>query len=343
MNRRHFLAASAALGAAFAMPARAQGKVLAHADMHSHIGAAKVDLRDSMVRNRVLLVARTLSADRPVTQNQPRVGIRQVREPQPGELAAVFDKGIQRIRDENVKRRLVEVSDAATLQRVVAAGNEPAVVLAAEGADFLDGDLKRLEAARAQNIVHVQLVHYRISEVGDICTEMPVHGGLTPFGKDVVRECNRLGMLVDVAHCTHAAMAQALEISTKPIVYSHGHVIPAMPYWTNGVNRARAISTDMARRIAGRGGVIGIWTPVSQYRTLDAYAGALLDTAALLGASHVGVGTDMAGIPGGSLTPGYDEFGQLEELLAKRGASASDIDAILGGNYLRVLAQTLTP
>lgn len=343
MNRRHFLAASAALGAALVVPARAQAKPLAHADMHSHIGAAKLDLRDAMIRNRVLLVARTQSADRPVTQYTPGKGIRQIREPQPGELAAAFDKNILRIRDENVKRRLTEVTDAATLQRSVAAGDEPAVILAAEGGDFLDGDMKRLEGARAQGIVHVQLVHYRVSEVGDICTEMPVHGGLTAFGKDVVRACNRLGILVDVAHATYEGMAQALEISTKPVIYSHGHVISTAPHWTNGATRARAISTAMARRIAERGGVVGIWAPVSQYRSLDAYAAALLDTAALLGASHVGVGSDMAGLPGGSIMPTYDDFGQLEELLAKRGASVSDIAAILGGNYLRVLAQALTP
>jgi membrane dipeptidase len=320
---------------------RAQTK-LVYADMHTHTGAAKLDLRDAMIRNRMLLITRTLSADRPVIRNEPGKGFRQIREPQPGELAAAFDDGIKRIRDDNRRHRLIEITDAAMLERM-RGGFEPCVVLAGEGADFLDGDLKRLEAARAQGIVHVQLVHYRVSEVGDISTEMPVHGGLTAFGKDVVRACNRLGILVDVAHATHEGMAQALDISTKPVIYSHGHVISSAPYWTNNANRARAISSSMAKRIAERGGVVGIWTPVTQYRSLDAYAAALADTAALLGPAHVGVGTDMAGLPAGSIVPSYDEFALLDDALAKRGASAADIAAILGGNYLRVLSQALTP
>jgi membrane dipeptidase len=341
MNRREFLRASAALGFGLALPARAAGSpALTHADMHSHIGAATLDLREAMIRNRMLLIARTQSADRPVIRNEPGKGFRQVRDPQPGELAASFEARMQRVRERNRRDNLAEVTSASLLERLRAA-NEPGVVLAAEGADFLEGDLGKLAAARVRGIVHVQLVHYRVSEIGDISTAMPVHGGLTAFGKDVVRECNRLGILVDVAHATHEAMEQALEISTRPIVYSHGHVIAGTPHWTNGARRARAISKDMARRIAERGGVVGIWTPRSQYRSFDGYADALVETAAMLGASHVGVGTDIGGIPGGSVVPNYDEFGRLDEALATRGVSAADIEAMLGGNYVRVLAQAL--
>jgi len=117
----------------------------------------------------------------------------------------------------------------ASLKRVMDAG-EPAIVLASEGADFIEGDLNRLETARAQGVVHLQLVHYRVSDVGDISTDRPVHNGLTGFGRQVVAACNRLGILVDVAHCTPDGVAQALEVSTKPMVYSHGHVISTTPH-----------------------------------------------------------------------------------------------------------------
>lgn len=309
--------------------------------MHSHAAGSRLDVREAMVKNGMLLIARTLSADRNVIQNEPGKGFRQIREPQAGELASSFDERLARLREDNAKHNLTEVTSVATLERL-RASNEPGVVLAAEGADFLEDDLRRLETMRALGLVHVQLVHYRVSEVGDISTAMPVHNGLTALGKDLVRACNKLGMLVDVAHCTHDAMAQALEISTKPIVYSHGHVISATPYWTNGATRARAISSAMARRIAAKGGVVGIWTPVNQYRSIDAYAGALIDTAAIVGAQHVGVGTDMGGLPAGSIVPTYDDFALLDAALARRGASAADTAAILGGNYLRVLTQALT-
>ena len=342
MNRRNFCAASLTLSAAWLVRAHADALPLSRADMHTHVAGSRVDVREAMLRNRMLLLARTLSADRPVIQHTPGKGFSQIREPHPGELAAGFAERLARLRDENAKARLVEVTDAATLERIRRT-NAPGVVIAAEGADFLDGDLKRLEAARGQSVVHVQLVHYRVSEVGDIATALPVHGGLSAFGQNVVRACNRLGILVDVAHATHDGIAQALDISTRPVVYSHGHIISGAPHWTNNANRARAISSAMARRIAERGGVVGIWTPVTQYRTLDAYAGALFDAAATLGAAHVGVGTDMAGLPAGSVVPSYDDFALLDEALSKRGASAADISAILGGNYLRVLAQALTP
>jgi membrane dipeptidase len=331
----------AALGAGAIMPARAQAKPLLHADMHSHVNVIRHDLREAMIRNGMLLVAHTVSADRLVIRNEPGKGFRQIREPQPGELAAEFDTRIARMRADHQANGLTAVTDGAALDRLVG-GNTPAVLLAAEGGDFIDGDLKRLEAARAQGVIHVQLVHYRVSEIGDISTALPVHGGLTPFGKDVVRACNQLGILVDIAHATHEGMAQALEISTKPMVYSHGHVITGTPHWTHNARRARGIAASMARAIAERGGVVGLWSSLTQYRTLDGYAGALMDAAATLGYAHVGVGTDMGGLPAGSVVPTYDEFGALEELLGKRGAKPPEVRAILGGNYLRVLRHALT-
>jgi membrane dipeptidase len=214
------------------------------------------------------------------------------------------------------------------------------VAIAAEGADFLDGDLKRLEAARALGLVHLQLVHYRVSELGDISTERPVHNGLTPFGKEVVAACNRLGVLIDIAHGTSAVIEQTLDLATKPIIYSHGHVTSNEPHWTHSAGRARAIHKPLALKIARNGGVIGIWPLGSMYRSLDAYADALLDAAEALGPAHVGVGSDMLGLPSSAM-PGYEEFAALEEILAKRRFKSDDIENILGRNYLRVLRQSL--
>src|SRR4051812_29336537 len=92
MHRRHFLAASAALGARLVLPARAAASALTRCDMHTHVAGGKLDLHEAMVRNGMLLLARTLSADRPVIRNEPGKGFRQIREPQPGELASSFDE-----------------------------------------------------------------------------------------------------------------------------------------------------------------------------------------------------------------------------------------------------------
>jgi membrane dipeptidase len=310
--------------------------------MHSHIGilGERVRIRDAMASNGMLVVARKIVADGPVIRRFPGKGIQQVREPASGELAARFERLIERMKLEHKTENLAEVVDVASLRRVLA-GTEPAIVLASEGADFVEGDMKRLEAARRAGLVHLQLVHYRVSEIGDISTDRPVHNGLTAFGKEVVAACNSLRILVDVAHCTPDGVAHALEISKKPLIYSHGHVISTTPHWTQRAARARAISSGQARSIAEKGGVIGIWPLGSQFGSLDSYASGLLDTAQTVGVAHVGVGTDLFGLGGSTVVPGYEQFSQLQELLERRGVSAEDSRKMLGGNYLRVLEQAL--
>jgi membrane dipeptidase len=310
--------------------------------MHTHIGilGGRANVHGAMTGNGMLVIARKIVADGPVIQRFPGRGIQQVREPAPGELASRFDAAVAVINKEHLAQGLVEITSAEVLQRVLG-GSQPAVVLAAEGADFLHGDMQRLETGRQAGLVHLQLVHYRVSEVGDISTERPRHGGLTAFGKDVVAACNRLGILVDVAHATSDGIAQALEISTKPMIYSHGHVTSTAPYWTHGGVRARAIHAPLARRIAQKGGVIGIWPLSSQYTSLDAYVRALLDTAETVGAAHVGIGSDMFGLGGLTVIPGYEQFPQIEDMLVKRGLKTDDVRNIMGANYLRVLESAL--
>jgi membrane dipeptidase len=345
VQRRRFVSAAAALaGIAALKPLRAvaQAKRLAYADMHSHIGliGGRANVREAMTANGMLVVCRKIVADAPVIRRVPGKGVQQVREPAAGELAGRFDTMLARIRAEHTAQTLTEIVDAATLQRV-STGQEPAVVVAAEGGDFIEGDLNRLEAARREGLVHLQLVHYRVSEIGDISTERPVHNGLTAFGRQVISACNRLGILVDVAHCSSDGIAHALEVATRPMVYSHGHVISAAPHWTQSGVRARAISARLARRIAEKGGVIGIWPLGVQYGSLDAYVSALIDTVQTVGASHVGVGTDLFGLGGSTVIPGYEQFAQLEELMTRRGLAAADVRNILGDNYVRVLRETL--
>jgi membrane dipeptidase len=308
--------------------------------MHSHIGLREVaDVREAMTKNGMQLIARKLVADMPVIRRTQSRGMHMFREPRSGELAKFFDGWIEILRAQDKQWGLPEIVSVEGLDRVVSA-REPAVAIAAEGGDFLDGDLKRLEAARALGLVHLQLVHYRVSELGDISTERPVHNGLTPFGKEVVAACNRIGVLIDIAHGTSTLIDQTLELSTRPIIYSHGHVISSEPHWTQSQARARAIHKPLALKVAKKGGVIGIWPLGSMYQTLAVYADALLDAAEALGPEHVGVGTDMAGLPSSAM-PGYEAFPALEEILAKRRIKADDIENMLGRNYLRVLRQSL--
>ena len=95
------------------------------------------------------------------------------------------------------------------------------------------------------------LVHYRVSEIGDISTERPVHNGLTAFGKDVVREMNRLGVVVDISHVADKTFYDALEVSKAPVMASHSSVRAI-------ANHPRNMTDDMMRALAKNGGVMMI-------------------------------------------------------------------------------------
>src|SRR6185295_5376250 len=83
----------------------------------------------------------------------------------------------------------------------------PSALLAIEGGDPLEGDLSRVQVFFDRGVRVLQLMHYRINEIGDIQTDYPRHNGLTGFGREVVREMNKLGMVVDTAHCSPDTLA----------------------------------------------------------------------------------------------------------------------------------------
>jgi len=98
-----------------------------------------------------------------------------------------------------------------------------AVVQAIEGAHFLQGNLERAEEAYRRGLRHFGLLHDSDASVplGDVYTNPPRFGGLTAFGADVIKECNRLGMLVDLAHASMQTTQAALKVTTRPVIISH--------------------------------------------------------------------------------------------------------------------------
>jgi membrane dipeptidase len=306
--------------------------------MHAHLMLRKGLLREGLAKDGMLLVTEKLIPDGPLIRLMgDRLGIS--RDAQPGEMRRSYEVQMGRLREQMKEQGLAAVDSTAALDKAIAAG-QPAVVIASEGADFLEGDLGQLEKARAEGLAVLQLVHYRVSDVGDIGTAAPKHNGLTAFGKDVVRACNRLGILVDVAHCTSAGIEQALEISTRPLIYSHGNASQKEPSHLLSGIEARAIHEPLARRIAEKGGVIGLWPLWHVYSHIDFYADEMARMIKVFGARHVGVGTDMNGLPR-SVLPRYESYRELARLLAERGVDAAGIEAVLGGNYLRVLREAM--
>ncbi|MDR3535742.1 MAG: membrane dipeptidase [Acetobacteraceae bacterium] len=251
------------------------------------------------------------------------------RTPEPGELAAYGALAFRRLQEVAHAQGLAVIADAVGLR--AARAGVPSAIIAAEGADFLEGRLDGLADAHARwTLRHLQLTHYRVNELGDIQTEAPVHDGLTDFGADVVRACNRLGIVVDVAHGTLPLVRRAAAVTTKPLVLSHTSLTRAPG------PRSRQISVEHAKVIAGTGGVIGVWPPASIYPTLPAMAAGMARLVDAVGIDHVGLGTDLRGLVGPSVLPDYDALPGLAEALLAAGFNAAEMGKLLGGNYARV-------
>lgn len=338
MRRRGFLC----LGLMGILPSLgfAQERKPRFADMHAHLGfKLELGLRAQMEKGGMLLVAEKITPDGPMIKRMVgKLGID--REAKPGEMRRNYELGLQRRKARLQQEGLAQVDSVAALDRALLE-RTPGVIWSAEGADFLEGDLKYMERVRADGLVHVQLVHYYgLSGIGDISTEIPRHKGLTPFGRELVARCNQLGILVDVAHCSNEAMEQVLEASSRPVVYSHGHVTAGLPNAGQNGSLARAVHLPVAKAIAAKGGVIGFWPDWYTYANLTLMADALARAAGELGAAHVGIGSDMHGLVR-TVMPSYVEFAALEDELSRRGMKPAEIEGILGGNYLRVLREAM--
>lgn len=301
-----------------------------HPGLHSRISPTTLgEHLDRMARGRLKVTLLTAVGDGPVIRSSATGRISQVRQPSPGELYASTYRQLSSFQTAMDTGRILMVRSVGNLERL-SAGATPGGILAVEGGDFLEGRLDRVQEAYDRGIRSIQLTHYRINELGDIQTEPPVHGGLTAFGKDVIREMNRLGMVVDVAHATFDGVKQAVDVAQKPMILSHTMLF-ARTHFLRGITR------EHGRLIAKQGGVIGVF-PVSidavDFNGFVDHVRRLIDA---VGVDHVGIGTDMDGIPVGPLFTDYAEWPSIPAALLARGYRAEEVAKVMGGNFVRVL------
>lgn len=255
-------------------------------------------------------------------------GLGAARDFQPGEARASYQRQIANMHRVLPELGVTFVKEPGDFRRIKAKGGV-AGLLTVEGADFLAGDLGNVRKAFDDGVRSITLVHYRPNEVGDIQTAPPIWAGLPPFGADVIREMNRLGMVVDLAHASEDTAAAALSVSSVPVMCSHTHVNG------RGAQHPRFISLELAKEISRRGGVIGAWPAGIGMKTLDEYVARIMDLADALGPEHVSLGTDMDA----NFMPVMTSYTQLPELVAKlleRGYGKANADGFVGGNFLRV-------
>jgi membrane dipeptidase len=141
-------------------------------------------------------------------------------------------------------------TSAADVERIVRA-RKIAAVLALEGGHQIDDDLSVLRMYQLLGIRAMTLTHFRNNNWADSSTDKPLHNGLTEFGKQVVREMNLIGMIVDISHVADKTFYDTLKVTTKPVLATHSscRALTDMP---------RNMTDDMLRALAKNGGVVGI-------------------------------------------------------------------------------------
>jgi membrane dipeptidase len=138
----------------------------------------------------------------------------------------------------------------ADVERIVRS-HKIAAILTLEGGHQIDDDLGVLRMYHRLGIRSMTLTHFRNNNWADSSTDKPQHNGLTDFGKEVVREMNRLGMIVDISHVSDKTFYDAIAVSTKPVIASHSscRALSSLP---------RNMTDDMLRALAKNDGVVGI-------------------------------------------------------------------------------------
>ena len=137
---------------------------------------------------------------------------------------------------------------AADVRRIIASGRI-AALLGAEGGHSIDCSLGTLRMLRRLGVAYMTLTHNQNVPWADSATDVPAVGGLNDFGRDVVREMNRIGMLVDLSHVSPSTMQAALDVSAAPVIFSHSSCRAL-------TDHPRDVPDDVLARLAGNGGVL---------------------------------------------------------------------------------------
>ena len=312
-------------------------------DVHTHAGPDGITSRTappsdeiarSMRTGRLEVLCLADVPDSPILGRNAQNVLAAVRVPEPGLLRKYH---LDRLgwADELVAKH--GIRRALTLADVKAAhaAGQPAIILDVEGLDFLEKKLERLEESYARGVRTMQLVHYTPNDLGDFQTGAVVHHGLTPFGADVIRACNKLGVVVDVAHATSDTVKQAAKVATRPLLLSHTALRGSKAQGATPLTE-RQVTADHARAIADTGGSVGIW---HFFPSVELYVDGLKEMVDVVGVNHVSIGTDTS--RGTGLFPRYDHFPQLVDAMLKGGFTPADTAKIIGGNYLRIFAASV--
>ncbi|MGH7537106.1 MAG: dipeptidase [Gemmatimonadales bacterium] len=243
-----------------------------------------------------------------------------------------------------------------------------------EGGHAIESSLGALRMFSHLGVRYMTLTHWETIEWADAATDTAQHGGLSPFGETVVREMNRLGMLVDLSHVSDGTMLDALRVSQAPVIYSHssaraisGHVrnvpdsilalmeanggvvmVNFNPGFVSEAVRLYEDSTRARGRALRAGGMDSAavsdstraWAARAPRATLQQVADHIQHIRTVAGVDHVGLGSDFDGIS--SVPQGLENVTKFPDLIAellRRGWSEQDVRKVVGLNALRALRE----
>ena len=261
----------------------------------------------------------------------------------PGDFA---DSGFARVQLEelDIARRMIakypkfELAWSAADVRNAFRRGRIASLIGLEGGHVLENSIALLRTYRDLGARYMTLTHNVTLDWADAASDSARHGGLTGFGEEVVREMNRLGMLVDLSHVSPGTMSDALNVSAAPVIFSHSSARAL-------VNVPRNVPDSILARLPKNGGVVMVTfvpsfiddTPDTP-ATLAQVADHIEHVRKVAGIDHVGIGSDFDGIDS---TPvglsSVADFPALFAELARRGWSDAELRKLAGENILRVM------
>jgi membrane dipeptidase len=248
----------------------------------------------------------------------------------------------QALREIDVIHRMIErypeLEAAATADEVEAIIRRGGIasMIGVEGGHAIEGSLAALRLFHELGVRYVTLTHSRSTDWADSGTDAPRHGGLSPFGEEVVREMNRLGIFVDLSHTSPETMHDALRVTRAPVIFSHSSA--------RGVtDHPRNVPDDVLREVARNGGVVMVtFVPEFVNSSGEASLGDVADhidhIRQIAGIEHVGIGGDFDGIS--SVPRGLEDVSTYPALFAellRRGYRDEELRAIAGLNLLRAM------
>lgn len=248
---------------------------------------------------------------------------------------------------QNMHKRYPDVFEmaatAADVQRIVESG-KIAGMMGVEGGYSIEGSLGNISRLYDLGCRYMTLTHSKSLNWADSATDDPRCGGLSEFGQEVVREMNRVGMLIDLSHVSADCMRQTLKVTKAPVLFSHSSA--------RAVNKhPRNVPDDVLEMLPVNGGVVMVnfyskyVIPSALLDKDDTARGSIHDVVdhiehviEVAGVDHVGLGSDFDGVP--RLPVQLDDvsaYPLITQELLNRGHSEQEIHKLLGGNMLRVL------